>query len=141
MTRRAIAISLLAAGLALADASADAFDAIASMAAGLSADNAAAFLKAVDPHMAGRERLAADVRGLLEQAEVTCAISKLEDEGDDARRTLVLDWSLDLKRKGGDDLRIERRRQAVRMTLARSGKKWLVTSLEPASFFAPPDFR
>ena len=140
MIGRALVIAAIAAATVGADASSETFDVIASMAAGLAEDNAAAFMKPVDDAMPGREALAANVRALLLQSEVVSGIDRVRDDGSEASRTLVLDWGLQLKRRG-PDLRIERKRETVTVTLKKDGKRWKVTSIVPLEFFAPPEFR
>ena len=105
---------------------------VARMAAALAEDNPEAFMKPIDPKMPGYEELKANIKAILQQAEVTSSISPLsEDE---------FDWYLELKRRG-NDLQIERRRQIIRVKMEPDGKKWKVVGLEPQSFFAPPQFR
>jgi hypothetical protein len=142
--KRALLWTMLVAALAVpslsADSSAEVFDLVASMAAGLSEDNGAGFAAALSESMPGRDALIASVRASIVQADLGSAVERIQEDGDDSKRTLVLDWSLELKRKG-PDLQIERRREAITLTFEREGKKWKVTSLSPASFFAPPNFR
>lgn len=140
MTRRVVATAAFCAAILFADASAEVFDLVAVMASAMSDDNVTAFAKTLSDQMPGRTRLIDNVRAMLEQADVKTSIEKISDEGDDQRRTLVLDWSLAMQRKG-NDLRIENRREAVTLTLVREGKKWKVTSLSPDTFFAPPNFQ
>jgi hypothetical protein len=137
---RGLALAVMAIGMVLADASSDVFDLVASMAAGLSDDNAAAFANALSVELPNRDRLIGNVNAMLAQAEVVSAIDRISDDGDDSKRTLVLDWSLQLKRKG-PDLQIIRRREAVTVSAVREGKKWKVVALSPESFFGPPEFR
>jgi hypothetical protein len=139
LIRRAFILAI-AGGALCAGADNDVFDLFASMALGLAEDNVPAFVAGLSASMPGRARLIDDVRATVAQAEVTSEIATLRDEGNDARRTVVLDWSVALKRRGGD-LRIERRRESVTCTVVREGGKWRVASLEPAGFFAPPNFR
>jgi hypothetical protein len=137
---RLVSIAFLAAGLALADAASESVDLLASMAAALSEDNVPAFMKAIDSHMEGRGQLQVQVTAMLAQADSSSQIEIIENEGDDRKRTLAVDWTMQLKRKGAD-LRIQNREQIVHCTVVKDGKKWRVTAIEPVSLFAPPNFQ
>jgi hypothetical protein len=106
------------------------------MAAALSESNPAAFMKNIDPAMPEYEQLRARVTALMAQAEVVSSIDFLIDEGDDTRRTVEVDWLLQI-RPVADFGALERRRQVVKCSLERRGKKWLVTALAPVAFFGP----
>ncbi len=138
--RGPIVAGLLFAGLALADASTDVYNLVATMASALAEDNAADFANSLSKEMPGREAILKDVRALLAQANVASTVVPGQDAGDDSKRTLVVEWTLSMKRRG-EEVRAEQRRAEVTLTAVREGKKWKVTSIEPASFFAPPDFR
>jgi hypothetical protein len=138
--QRALILGVMAVTSTFADASADVFDLFASMSAALSANNASGFMKAIDVNIPDRDHLSANVNAIVEQAEVTCAIDVIKDDGDDRKRTVTLDWSMQLKHQG-DDLQIERRREAVTFTVVREAKKWRITSIAPLTVFAPPNFR
>jgi hypothetical protein len=137
MTRRALLLlSLpLAAGFG-ADPAQEVLDLITGAAASLSAGNAAAFLAAFDPAMPGYEKLRANITALQRQAEVQSFIDLVEDEGDDRRRTLELDWVLRIRRE--QEATASRREQRVKCRVEKSGKKWRIVALEPLEFFAPP---
>lgn len=140
MIRRLAIALVFAAGALHADASSEVFEVVASMAAGLAEDNVPAFTKPIDKALPELDRITTDLRAIIAQAEVTCSIERIQDEGDDNARTLVLDWSMRLKRRGSGQ-QVEQRREAVTLKLRRDGKKWTITSLGPLTFFAPPDFR
>lgn len=140
MTRRAALALIVGATAALADSSADVLDVVAAMSSALSEDNVPGFMKRLESKLPGRAELESGLHAMVAQADVSCAIEPITDEGDDARRTLLLDWTLEMKRKG-DALQVERRRESVKLAAVRSGKKWIVTGIEPASFFAPPKFK
>ena len=140
MISRLISVLAIASVIAQADAASEALDLFASMAAALSEDNVPGFIKSISARMDGRSQLEIAVKAMLAQAESSSQIDIVENEGDDRKRTVALDWSMQLKRRGLE-LRIDRREQIVRCTLVREGTKWRVTTLEPASFFDPPNFR
>lgn len=140
MTRRALAALMFAALCAFADSSADVFRVVADMASGLSEDHLPAFSNALSASMPERQKLIDDVRATLDQADVKTSIERISDEGDDQKRTLVLDWQTSFHRKG-PDLRIMERHEAVTLIFAREGKRWKVISVSPLSFFTPPNFQ
>ena len=139
MTRRALLLAPLllplAAGSA-ADPAQEVVDLITSAAASLSAGNAAAFLAAFDRAMPGYETLRANITALERQAEVQSSIDLVENEGDDRRRSLELDWILRIRRE--QEATPGRRQQRVKCRVEKSGKKWRIIALEPLEFFAPP---
>jgi hypothetical protein len=103
-------------------------DVVAELAADLSGGDAPAFLAHFDRTMAGYARLSGLIQALAAQGDVGSSVEIAEDTGDDRRRRLALDWILELAG--------ERRRQTVRCTFERQGKRWKVTAIEPVEFFA-----
>ena len=132
------ALPLLASG----DAESDVWEVVAAMAAGLSEPSVPAFMKPIERSLPEYETLAANVRAMIDQADVESNVRPLRNEGSETARTLELDWQLRLKRKAerGDGPRMVSREEAVTMGCRKDGKKWLVVKLEPLVFFAPPDF-
>ena len=106
-------------------------------ASGLSDGDAEAFLRPFDAAMPGFEALRADVHGLVERAEVLSAVELLADEGDEARRAVEADWTMRIRERSLGSRVVERRR-TLKFRLERRGKRWTITGLEPAGFFAPP---
>lgn len=154
MTRRALGIALLAAGVALGDAAADVWDLFASMASALAQErpadprlppvfgNAEAFLKAVDRQMSGYDQLSANIRAMVQEAHVESDILPVTNDGGDQERTVVLDWTLRMKRPTADrGGQIDTREQMVTFHVKKQGKKWRVTSIDPLGFFSPPNYR
>jgi hypothetical protein len=142
MTRRTAVLLFSAAPLALraADSAADVWSVVAVMAAALAEDNPEGFIKALDPRMPGYDKLVAAARGIILQADVHSAITPIDNQGDDSARTLSVTWELRLTRKG-DPTRMDVREEAVTLNFRRDGKRWLVTNVDPVSFFNPPDYR
>ena len=139
MIRRALLLSCFALAAFGADTAAGAVDVVANMAAALSDGNVAPFSSALSRQMPDRDRVLDNVRAMVAQADVKSSVEPLSNEGDEQKRTLVLDWALAMQRKG-PDLRIVNRQQDLKLTLQREGKKWKVTAIEPATFFEPPNF-
>ena len=139
MTRRALLLLPLPLPLAVcfgADPAQEVLDLITSAAASLSAGNTAAFLAAFDPAMPGYEKLRANDTALERQAEVQSFIDLVEDEGDDRRRSVELDWVLRIRRE--QEATASRREQRVKCRAEKAGRKWRIVALEPLEFFAPP---
>ena len=131
MQRRRFLLCLLA----LPEAS-SLLDLFASMAQALSAGNPSDFLAPFERSMPGYQKLESQVFALLSQAEVASSVELVQDQGDDQRRRVELDWILEIRSHlpAGPS---EHRRQLLKARLARRGKSWKIVSLEPLSFFAP----
>ena len=89
------------------------------------------FLGAFDPAMKGYKELAANVHGLLRDADVEASIEISSD---------YMNWTLDIT---AHDLSAgsTRRQAKVRYRAERSGGKLRMASFEPVSLFAPPHGR
>src|ERR1039457_441796 len=111
-------------------------DLIADAAGSLSAGDAAGFLKAFGPAMAGYMKLRENVTGLIAQGDVQSLIDPLEDEGDGRRRVEQFQWTLRIHR-GQESANFVRREQVVKCTVEKQGGKWRIVELEPIGFFAP----
>ena len=135
MTRRLLLLLPLAAGLR-ADAEKDVEALIASAASDLSAGRPEEFLKAFDPSMPDFEKLRNLVVGLTSQANLSCSIEVVRNEGDDDVRNLSLDWVLRIDLTAGN-AGSTRREKTVKCQFKRSGKKWRIVSFDPVDLFAP----
>jgi len=111
---------------------------IGSMAAALTAVNVPEFMDAFDKNMPDYGKLQSDVTGLVNQADVGSSIEPISDEGDDTKRSVDLDWYLEV-RSLVQDGPILHRRQTVHCELRKEKKKWKIVSLKPLDFFAPAD--
>src|ERR1700730_17426151 len=80
-----------------ADTHDDIVDLFASMAAALSEINVPQFMDAFDKDMPDYDKLKSGVTALVNQAEVSSSVEPLKDEGDDTRRTVELDWYLEIR--------------------------------------------
>lgn len=107
------------------------------MASDLSQADAAGFLANFDRGMPGYARLAEYARALSDQADVGCSIAIATETGDDLRRELELDWTLQLSGKAAGS-RVEHREQRIRCTFEHRKKRWFVTAFAPIDFLAPP---
>jgi hypothetical protein len=132
-------IFLLASAAGRADTHSDVVDLFASMAAGLSEDNAEAFLARIEKTTPEYEKLQVDIPALLSQAELTSSVTILKDEGDDSKRVVDLDWFLEIRGKTADGPLV-RRREVIHCTVEKRGKAWRAVSLKPLEFFAPLKF-
>lgn len=87
-----------------------------------------AFLDHFDTSMPGFSTLRDEVEELIEQGEVGSAIEIATEDGEGDRRTLELDWVLEIQDQ-------QPRRKVVKCTVEKRGKSWKITSLEPIDFF------
>src|SRR5712664_2535370 len=81
-----------------------------AMATALSESSPAAFLKPIDRGMKDYQKLAAYVTALAAQAEVSCSVEFLKDEGNEAKRVVMVDWFLQISSRQ-DSGPLERRRE------------------------------
>jgi len=138
---RVIALSVAIAGLTgaswlRADAASDVNDVFAAMAAALANANVSEFMRACDKEMTGYDTLKGQVSALVTDNEVSSSVETTKNEGDDAKRIVDLDWYLQI-RSLHDNGPITVRRQIVHCEVRKDGKRWKVTSIAPADFFAP----
>ncbi len=112
------------------------YELFTGMAAALSDSNITGFMNGFDPAMPGYQQLRTGVAALLKEAEVVSSVEVLRDEGGDTRRTVELDWIVEI-RPLSDFAPLERRRCTIKCEVARRSKGWVVTSLAPLEFFGP----
>ena len=136
MTRRLLFLLPLAVCLR-ADSQHEVADLIASAASGLSAGKPEVFLEAFDAAMPGYEKLRDAVTALVSGAEIECSIEVTSNQGDDAARTLELDWILRIDRREAGAGSV-RRQETVKCSLRKTGKKWRIVAFEPLEFFGLP---
>jgi hypothetical protein len=127
---KAVALFVFAFPLCAQEPPKDVLEFFRTTAEALADKDASAFLGHFDRAMPGYDTLESEVRALLDRSEVTSTIEIISDQGDDAKRTLQLDWLL----RVDQDLP---RRQIVKCTVERRGKQWKITALEPVGFFQP----
>lgn len=137
MTRRLLLLLPLAACLAAPDSETEVRDVIASAAGALSAGKVELFLDSFDSKMPGFDKLRYNIVGLTSQADVSCNVEILQNEGDDSDRTLTLDWILSIERKD-NGLPTTQREKTVKCQLKKTGKKWRIVSFEPLDLFVSP---
>ncbi|MBV8820438.1 MAG: hypothetical protein JO022_18915 [Acidobacteriaceae bacterium] len=113
-------------------------DLFGSMSAALTEDppNPEGFMKPIDRSFAGYDELKRNVKAMMLAAWVSSSIDFLKDEGDATKRTVELDWYMELrsKQEGGP---FRQRRQVIRCELVKEGKRWRIRSLAPLSLFQP----
>ena len=132
-----IAVSATMAGMA--DTHADVVDLFASMASALSNDNASGFLNGFDKNMPDYGKLRTFVDGLIAQAEISSSIEPVKDEGDETKRSVDLDWTLQIRSRETAGPLVERR-QTVHADLVKQKKRWRIVSITPLDFFEPAKF-
>ncbi len=92
----------------------------------------AGFLEKFDSKMPGYTTLHDEILALLDHSDVSSMIEVVSDNGDDQKRAVDLDWTLQTDEE-------QPRRQIVKFRIERQGKKWKIVSLEPIEFFKPAD--
>jgi len=90
--------------------------------------SAAVFLDKFDSTMPDYSQLRDNVEDLVSRSKVGSAVEFVTDDGDENKRTLDVDWTLEVE----DRLP---RRQVLKCTIERRGKTWKITSLAPVDFF------
>jgi hypothetical protein len=95
----------------------------------LANQDADAFLDQFDPKRPRYEKLRDEIQELFGVAqELGSTIDVISDEGEGQKRTLELDWLLQIDNA-------EPRRQIVKCQVQKQGKKWKITALDPVEFF------
>ena len=125
---------MLACAALIADTHDDVVDLFASMAAALSEINVPQFMDAFDKEMPAYEKLKSAVTALVNQAEVSSSVEPLKDEGDDTKRTVELDWYLEIRSLLPDGP-VVHRREVIQCELRKEKKRWKVVSIKPLDFF------
>jgi len=120
-----------------ADPAGEVLDLVSDAAASLSAGNAAGFLSAFDKSMPGYAKLRENVTALAALGDVKSIVEPVEDAGDDRRREVQFQWTLEIL-AGSAARATSRREQVVKCVVEKRGGKWRITKLEPVEFFAPP---
>lgn len=109
-------------------------DVLAGMATDLSAGNVSGFMKATSVEMPGRDALQQELVGLTSAFDVTSSLQVMSASGDDARKTLQVDWYL-AARSRTDNAVMVQRRETLTVVMGLRGKRWLVEKIEPVAFF------
>jgi len=86
------------------------------------------FLDKFDSRMPGFAAFRDEILALVAASHVGSVIEFVTDEGDDHMRKLDLDWLLQIEDQ-------QPRRQILKCTIERQGRKWKITALEPLDFF------
>jgi len=121
------------------DTEADVRDLLTGLASDLASENARSFMLKIDRGMEGYSGLEANVQAMVKAADVANSIEILDFNDKTGKVQVTLDWYLELRhREGAELLSTERRREQVKCSIEKRGKKWIVTKLEPLSFFEPP---
>jgi hypothetical protein len=126
---------MLACAALIADTHDDVVDLFASMAAALSEINVPQFMDAFDKDMPDYDKLKGAVTALVNQAEVSSSVEPLKDEGDDTKRTVELDWYLEI-RSVLPDGPVVHRREVIQCELKKEKKRWKIVSIKPQEFFS-----
>ncbi len=143
MTRFALLLLCLTAPLA-ADPAGDAWEQLSNAASALSEGNPSDFLSCFDSAMPGYTEIRDDVYALLAQAQASSSIDLNSNEGDAAKRELVVDWTLNIVLSpggpvGGPTVASTRRKQRVSLRMEKRKKNWVIVAFEPRNFFSPPE--
>ena len=138
---RARTLLLLVAGasLALADPHSDIVNLLGNMAANLANDNPAGFMAGFDKTMPDYDKLRASIDALVAEAQITSEIEPVKDEGDDARRSVDLDWTMQIRSRVMAGPLVQRE-QIVRAEFVKEKKHWRIVAVRPLEFFAPAKF-
>jgi len=127
---------LMAAVLLFAEPPAEVLDLFREAADALANDDANSFLAKFDGNMAGYAAFRDEMVGLLASYDVGSTIEVVNDEGDEQKRSLDLDWLLVLSEKNSANGTNETRRKVLKCRIERQGNQWKIVALEPLDFFA-----
>jgi hypothetical protein len=106
---------------------------LSMLASSLSEGNAAGAVSVLDKNMPGYQKLSDNIFALTSQADLSCSIDPVEQNGDQ----LEVEWFL-LVRSKEENGPTERRQMNVKVTVGKVGKSWKITGLAPASILDPP---
>jgi hypothetical protein len=115
----------------------EAWDLLFAFATQLQNEDAAPGMQQFDRSMPGYEKLKAAVAALWARFQIEPSLDLLSNEGDDAHRTLRIDWTLTLHNPQ-DPVDSPRREASVACQVEKQGKTWKIAALTPADFFDPP---
>jgi len=103
----------------------------------LQSANAALFMGLFDrASFDGYAALQEDIGALTAHRRIASSVSIGAPEGGPGQWTASVDWLLELTPKL-DPGPVERRRQTLRVSVRKRGKRWRIVGLAPAGFFAP----
>jgi len=106
----------------------DVLDFFRTAAETLADKDADGFLDHFDSKMPGYGQLSSDVRSLLDRSEVSSSIEFASDQGDARKRSLQLDWLLQIDQDPP-------RHKIVECTIEKRGTKWKIVSFDPIGLF------
>jgi len=134
MTRRRLTgwLALLWPAILAADERADALAVISPLASALSAGDSESFLQGIAEDAPERAKLAANIRGLLAQAEITSSVRLLSIQDGRAE----VDWYMEIRSRARSTV-VDRRKATLVVQI--QNKK--ISSLDPVDFFKPPEVR
>ena len=130
-----IVATMALAELAWAETPADVLELFREAADALANDDSDMFLAKFDRNMAGYAAFRDEIVGLLAAHDVGSTIEAVNDEGDDQKRSLDLDWLLVISEKNSVNGTKETRRRVLKCRIERQGKQWKIVALEPVEFF------
>jgi hypothetical protein len=133
---RSGALACIFAAALAADAHDEVIELFTSMAAALTAVDIPQFMGAFDKNIPEYGRLMTNVTALVNQADVASSITPLREDGDGQKRSIDLDWLLEVRslEQNGP---LVRRREVIHCELEKEKKHWKIISLKPLEFFEP----
>lgn len=143
---RSAVLVCVAAAFASADAHDDVMEVITSMAgsltevtdtrAGVLRGNAEKFMDAISKDLPDYDTLKSNVTALVNEGEISSSIDPIAEDGNDQKRTIDLDWAMEV-RSLEQDGPVVQRREVVHCELRKQNKHWKIVALKPIDFFAP----
>lgn len=119
-----------------ADTHTDIIDVFGAMAAALSDNNVPEFMKNFDKDFPAYDTLQIQITALVTDTSVSSSIEPIKDEGDEAKRTVEMDWYMQVRSNAPNGPSFARR-EIIHCELRKQGKHWKIVSLAPMEFFAP----
>lgn len=109
-------------------------DILASMATDFGEGNISGFLHHVDKKLPARDELRQQLAGMIQAADHNSSIQIQTTSGTPEKQVAKVDWYLDFRSKG-DSMIFHQQREVLTIEFTKRNKRWLITSLEPRSFF------
>lgn len=107
---------------------------LASMATDLSAGNISGFMSSIAKDFPARDELRQQLQGLVSAYDSNSSVEIQTASGTADKQTAKVDWYLALRSRTDNAISVQRR-EVLSIEFTRRNKRWLITALDPPTFF------
>jgi hypothetical protein len=107
---------------------------LASMATDLSAGNISGFMSSIAKDFPARDEQRQQLQGLVSAFDSNSSVEIQTASGTADKQTAKVDWYLALRSRTDNAISVQRR-EVLSIEFTRRNKRWLITALDPPSFF------